>query len=248
MLYRDLTDGCYSRRMLAPSIPVAFLAGLLSFLSPCVLPLVPSYLAYVGGASPDRRTVLRNSLLFVLGFSLIFVALGASASLLGGLLLESRGLLIRIGGALVIAFGLMLLGVFKLPILYRTVKAEYRGNASTPLGAALMGMSFAIGWTPCIGPALGAILTLAGASATLASGVGLLAVYAAGLALPFLLASVSIGSFRRFSSWFRPFLPWAERFAGVLLISFGVLMVSGYITWFNGLLIRITPTWLLERL
>lgn len=234
--------------MTVPSLPVAFLAGILSFLSPCVLPLVPSYLAYVGGSSTGHATAFRNSLFFVLGFSLVFMALGASASLLGGLLLESRGLLIRAGGALVVTFGLMLLGVFKLPLLYRTVKAEYHGNASTPLGAALMGMSFAIGWTPCIGPALGAILTLAGTSATLASGVGLLAVYAAGLALPFLLASVSMGSFRRFSGWFFPFLPWAERFSGVLLISFGMLMVSGYITWFNSLLIRITPIWLLERL
>lgn len=231
-----------------PGLSVAFLAGLFSFLSPCVLPLVPSYLAYVGGSSTGRATTFRNSLFFVLGFSLVFVALGASASLLGGFLLSSRGLLIRIGGALIVTFGLMLLGVLKLPFLYRTARANYLGDAGTPLGATLMGMSFAIGWTPCVGPALGAILTLAGASATLVSGVSLLAVYAAGLALPFLLAAASLGSFRRFSSWFSPLLPWAERFAGLLLISFGVLMVSGYITWFNSLLIRVTPTWLLERL
>lgn len=234
--------------MIAPSIPVAFLAGLFSFLSPCVLPLVPSYLAYVGGSSNGRFTVVRNSLFFVLGFSLIFVALGASASLLGGLLLESRSLLIRAGGVLVIAFGLMLLGVVRIPLLYRTAKYDYQGDTSTPLGAALMGMSFAIGWTPCIGPALGAILTLAGASATLSSGVSLLAVYAAGLALPFLLSAISLGSLQRFSDRFRPFLPWAERFSGVLLVSFGVLMSSGYITWFNGILVRFTPAWLLGRL
>lgn len=234
--------------MTAPSFPVAFLAGLLSFLSPCVLPLVPSYLAYVGGSSTGRGTTFRNSLFFVTGFTLIFVTLGASASLLGGLLLASRGLLIRLGGALVIVFGLVLLGVFRLPILYRTARANYRGDVSTPLGATLMGMSFAIGWTPCIGPALGAILTLAGASATLVGGVGLLSAYAAGLALPFLLAALSLGSLHRFSNWFRPFLPWAERFAGVLLVSFGALMVSGYITWFNSVLIRVTPIWLLSRL
>lgn len=234
--------------MLAPSLPVAFLAGLFSFLSPCVLPLVPSYLAYIGGSSTGRGTVFRNSLFFVLGFSLIFVALGASASLLGGLLLASRGLLVRIGGALVIAFGLVLLGVFKFPLFYRTAYANYRGDVSTPLGATLMGMSFAIGWTPCIGPALGAILTLAGASATIINGVSLLAAYAAGLALPFLLSAASLGSLRHFSNWFRPFLPWAERFAGTLLISFGILMVTGYITWFNSILIRITPPWLLARL
>lgn len=234
--------------MASPGLPIAFLAGLLSFLSPCVLPLVPSYLAYVGGGSASRTAALRNSFLFVLGFSLVFVALGASASLLGGLLLGYRTLLIRIGGAIVVAFGLMLLGLFKLPFLYRTATVGYRGNTSTPLGATLMGMSFAIGWTPCIGPALGAILTLAGASATLATGVSLLTVYAAGLALPFLLAAASLGAFKRFSVQFRPFLPWAERFAGGLLVSFGILMASGYVTWLNVLLIRLTPAWLLERL
>ena len=234
--------------MIAPSLPVAFLAGILSFLSPCVLPLVPSYLAYVGGSSKDRFTVFRNSLLFVLGFSLVFIALGASASALGGLLLESRGLLIRAGGVLVALFGLMLLGAFKIPLLYRTAKLNYQGATSTPLGATLMGMSFAIGWTPCIGPALGAILTLADASATLTSGVSLLAAYALGLAIPFLLAALSLGSFGRFSRRFRPFLPWAERIAGAVLVAFGVLMVSGYVTWLNGFLLRVTPDWLLSRL
>ena len=234
--------------MIVPSIPVAFLAGLLSFLSPCVLPLVPSYLAYVSGSSRGRAGVFRNSLLFVLGFSLVFIALGASASLLGGLLLESRGLLIRAGGVLVILFGLMLLGAFRIPLLYRTAKLNYQGATSTPLGATLMGMSFAIGWTPCIGPALGAILTLAGASTTLTSGVSLLAVYASGLALPFLLSAFSVGALQRFSGWFRPFLPWVERTAGIILVSFGVLMISGYATFLNGFLLRVTPAWLLERL
>lgn len=233
---------------MTPSLSLAFAAGLLSFLSPCVLPLVPSYLAYVGGGSASRVTALRNSVLFVLGFSLIFILLGASASFFGSLLLDYRSWLIRFGGATVIAFGLMLLGLFKLPFLYRTAKAEYRGNTSTPLGATLMGMSFAIGWTPCVGPVLGAILTLAGASASLSTGTLLLAVYAAGLAIPFLLAALGLGAFERFSKRFRTFLPWVERISGGILVLAGVLMLSGYYTRLNTFMIRLTPAWLLERL
>ena len=222
--------------MLAPSIPVAFLAGLLSFLSPCVLPLVPSYLAYIGGTSPDRRTVLGNSLLFVLGFSLVFVALGASASLLSGLLLASRGLLIRIGGALVIAFGLMLLGVFKLPLLYRTVKAEYRGNASTRLGATLMGMSFAIGWTPCVGVILGGILGLASTSSTVGQGAILLVAYTIGLGLPFLLVASSLHSATERLAVVRRHSPTIMRVGGGLLVLIGLLQMSGvWGAWLNSL-------------
>lgn len=234
--------------MLAPNLSVAFLAGLLSFLSPCVLPLVPSYLAYVGGGSGNRLTALRNSFLFVVGFSIVFTLLGASASLLGSLLLDARPLLVRIGGAVVIGFGLMLLGLFKIPFLYRSGGPAYRGNTSTPVGAVLMGMSFAIGWTPCVGPALGAILTLAGASATLNAGLALLGVYSAGLAIPFLLAALSLGVFERFAKRFRPLLPWVERVSGGILVLAGVLMLTGTYTRLNILLIRLTPTWLLERL
>jgi cytochrome c-type biogenesis protein len=231
-----------------PTLPLAFVAGVLSFLSPCVLPLVPSYLAYVGGGSASRATVIRNSALFVVGFSLVFVALGASASLIGGLILENRSWLIRAGGLMVLAFGLMLLGVFRVPFLYRSVKAEYRGNASTPLGATVMGMSFAIGWTPCVGPVLGAILTLAGAAGTVEQGASLLAVYAAGLAIPFLLAAAGLGAFTRLAKRFGRYLPWVERASGVLLVLAGGLMLSGYYTRLNTYLIRLTPQWLLERL
>lgn len=234
--------------MLTPSLPVAFLAGVFSFLSPCVLPLVPSYLAYVGGGSASRRATLRNSALFILGFTLVFVSLGASASFLGSFLIDYRPLLIRLGGGFIVLFGLMLLGVFRLPFLYRTVRADYRGKTSTPLGATFMGMSFAIGWTPCVGPALGAILTLAGTSATLGTGTSLLAVYAAGLAVPFFLAALSLGVFERFSRRFRRFLPWVERVAGGMLVLAGTLMMTGTYTRLNVALIQLTPTWLLERL
>jgi cytochrome c-type biogenesis protein len=233
---------------LNPGLPIAFAAGILSFLSPCVLPLVPSYLAYVGGGSANRATAMRNSVLFVLGFSLVFIALGASASLIGNLLLDNRSWLIRVGGLLVLAFGLMLLKVIRLPFLYRSMKTEYRGDTSTPLGATLMGMSFAIGWTPCVGPVLGAILTLAGASGTLSQGTGLLAVYALGLAIPFLLAALGLEAFTRFSKRFSRFLPWVERVSGAILVAAGTLMLSGYYTRLNAYMIRLTPQWLLERL
>lgn len=233
---------------MTPSVPIALAAGVLSFLSPCVLPLVPSYLAYLGGDTGRQGPVVRNSLFFVLGFSLVFIMLGASASLLGALVLENRSWLMRLGGLLVIVFGLMLFGFFRIPFLYRTARPGYPKNGSTPLGALLMGMAFAIGWTPCIGPVLGAILTLAGASGTLSTGAGLLAVYAAGLAIPFLLASLGMGAFSRFSNRFRRFMPWVERVSGGILVVAGLLMVSGYYTRINAYLIRLTPQWLLERL
>lgn len=233
---------------MTPSVPIALAAGILSFLSPCVLPLVPSYLAYLGGDVNRRPVVIRNSLLFVLGFSLVFVSLGASASLVGTLVLENRGWLMRLGGLIVIAFGLMLFGVLRVPFLYRTARPGYPENGSTPLGAILMGMSFAVGWTPCIGPVLGAILTLAGASGTLSTGAGLLAVYAAGLAIPFLLASFGLGAVTRFTARFRRFLPWVERVSGGILMTAGLLMVTGYYTRLNAYMIRLTPQWLIERL
>jgi cytochrome c-type biogenesis protein len=231
-----------------PTVPVAVAAGVLSFLSPCVLPLVPSYLAYLGGDAGRRAVVIRNSFLFVLGFSLIFVSLGASASLVGALILDNRGWLMRIAGLLVIAFGLMLFGVLRAPFLYRTARPGYPRNGSTPTGAVLMGMAFAIGWTPCVGPVLGAILTLAGASGTVATGAGLLAAYAGGLAVPFLLASFGLGAATGLATRFRRLLPWVERVSGGILVMAGLLMLTGYYTVLNSYMIRLTPQWLLERL
>jgi cytochrome c-type biogenesis protein len=232
-----------------PTVPIAFLAGLLSFLSPCVLPLVPSYLAYIGGSAKLKRlAVMRNSLLFVMGFSLIFVALGASASALGSLLLDYRYTLITVAGVLITFFGLIMLGLFRLPIFYRELRFRYQGDASTPWGAALLGAAFGIGWTPCIGPVLGAILTLAGASGTLTQGVTLLAAYALGLAVPFVIAAFALEGFGRFTKSFRRFLPWVERIAGIMLIVVGVMMLTGYYTWLNAYLIRYVPAWLWEYL
>lgn len=234
---------------MTPGIGVAFAAGVLSFLSPCVLPLVPSYLAYVGGSAEAKRAVLlRNALAFVLGFSLVFIALGAGASALGSLLRANQRALTLGGGVLVILFGLVMLGVIKLPWLYRDTRMQYSGETRTPFGAVLLGMAFAAGWTPCIGPILGAILTMASAAGTLSAGVGLLAVYALGLAVPFLAAALLLDPFMRFSRRFRRFLPWVERVAGALLLVAGVLMVTGVYTVLNGYLINITPAWLLDNL
>lgn len=239
---------------MTPTLPLAFVAGVLSFLSPCVLPLVPSYLAYVGGSSStqdklrQRRLTLRNSLLFILGFSLVFMMLGASASVLGALLRDYRAVLITVGGVLIIFFGLVMLGLFRLPWFYRDTRKQFRGDSSTPVGAVLLGMAFAAGWTPCIGPVLGGILTLAGASGTLVQGVTLLAIYALGLAVPFFLAALALDSFLAFSQRFRRFLPWVERVAGVILVIAGVLMLTGAYTQLNSYLIQFTPDWLWERL
>jgi cytochrome c-type biogenesis protein len=240
---------------MTPTLPLVFLAGLLSFLSPCVLPLVPSYLAYVGGSSAEtasraarRRVTLRNSLLFILGFSLIFILLGASASALGGLLRDNRAWLMTIGGVLVLLFGLMMLGVFKLPFLYREARLSFRGSSSTPAGALLLGMAFAAGWTPCIGPVLGAILTFAAAASTLTHGVALLTIYALGLAIPFFLAALALESFLHFSQGFRRYLPWVERSAGALLVIAGLLLITGSYTALNGYLVKITPAWLWSHL
>lgn len=235
---------------MVPTLSLAFVAGLFSFLSPCVLPLVPSYLAYVGGsATPDNRAVLiRNSAFFILGFSLIFIALGASASLLGALLHDNREMLMVIGGIIIIAFGLVMLGVIRHPLLDRDTRQRYTGTASTPWGAGLLGMAFAAGWTPCIGPMLGAILTMASMSGTLGQGVLLLSVYALGLGVPFFIAALAVSPLLAFNKKISKYLPLIEKIAGVILIIAGVLMLTGLYTQINAFLIKITPDWIISRI
>jgi cytochrome c-type biogenesis protein len=234
-----------------PTLGVAFAAGLLSFLSPCVLPLVPTYLAYIGGSGAAKRALLlRNALLFVLGFSLVFIAMGASASALGSLLRDYRSELMVVGGIIVIGFGMVMLGIVRVPFLYRDTRRPMGEDVQpqTPWGALALGSAFGFAWTPCIGPVLGGILTVAGASGTLATGVGLLAVYSLGLAIPFLLAAIAIDPFLRVSRGIRPYLRWVERVAGVLLVVIGLLMVTGTFTTINTVLLRFTPDWLFQRL
>jgi len=232
---------------------VAFIAGLLSFLSPCVLPLVPSYVGFITGMTlPEvtgrRRAALAHALLFVAGFSLVFVLLGASATALGRALNYYQVWLQRVGGVLIILFGLLCLGVFKVNLLNQERRVHLERKPVGYLGSLLVGMAFAAGWTPCIGPVLGGILGLAATSSDVTRGMQLLAAYSAGLALPFLVAAVAVESFLDWFQRFRRFLPWVMRVSGVMLIVVGVLLVTGEVTRLAGWLQGLTPDFLRERL
>jgi cytochrome c-type biogenesis protein len=237
----------------ALGIIVAFMAGLLSFLSPCVLPLVPSYIGFLTGMTlgemaDRRRTALIHALLFVAGFSLVFMLLGASATALGRALNYYQVWLQRVGGALIIVFGLLCLGAFKVGFLSQERRVHLERKPLGYLGSALVGMAFAAGWTPCIGPVLGGILGLAAASSDVSRGMLLLAVYSAGLAVPFLIAAVALESFLEWFQRFRRYLPWVMRASGVLLIVVGLLLVTGEFTRLAGWLQSLTPEILREQL
>lgn len=232
------------------SIPIAFVAGIVSFLSPCVLPLVPGYVSMLSGASMEELKssesgdlvglIFRNSVAFVIGFSVVFIALGASATAVGQFLQTQRTLFDVVAGAIIIIFGLHLTGLIKIPFLYR----EARINSAAPrrglAGSFILGFAFSFGWTPCIGPILTGILALAALRRTVFQGMFLLAVYSAGLALPFLLTGFGVGRFMKFYGRFRKHLQAVEVFSGVLLIVIGVLMafnkltvLSGYLSFLN---------------
>ena len=232
------------------SIPIAFLAGIASFLSPCVLPLVPGYISMLSGASIDElkneahgeilRRVMRNSLAFVVGFTLVFVILGATATWVGHFLRAHQATFNIVAGIIVIILGLHLTGLLKIPLLYREARVDTGAPKRGLGGAFLLGFAFAFGWTPCIGPILAAILALAAARQTVLQGMFLLAVYSAGLAIPFLLTSVGLSSFLKFYKGFRKHLQVVEVASGVLLIVLGVLMafnkltiISGYFSFLN---------------
>lgn len=232
---------------------VAFSAGILSFLSPCVLPLVPSYVGFLTGmsledASASKRHVLLHALLFVLGFTLIFVVLGASATALGRALKQHQIWLQRGGGVLIIVFGLYCLGVLKLGALQAEKRVHLQDKPVGYLGSVLVGMAFAAGWTPCIGPILGAILSLAATSGEAAAGTGLLLAYSAGLAVPFLAAALAVDRFIDWFQRFRTYLPWVMRTSGVLLIVVGVLMITGEFTRLAAVLQGFTPEFLKQQL
>ena len=219
------------------SLAAAFLAGVLSFLSPCVLPLVPTYLFYLGG---ERGRPLLNALFFVLGFGAVFFLLGLPFTLLGGLLFEHRQTLARVGGAVLILFGLYMLGLRPR----WGVNLRYQGETSRPLGALLLGATLGLGWTPCIGPILGAILTLT----AVGGGVELLLAYILGLAVPFLLVALFA---ERLKVWLRRagrFSHYVEILAGVVLLAVGILLLTGTFTALNSFFLRITPEWLQKYL
>jgi len=220
----------------------ALFAGAISFLSPCVLPLVPPYLCYMAGVSLDtltgenrqiddtvisaaRRKAILHSLVFVLGFSLVFTALGAGASSIGQVLRAHMDTLAIIAGVLIIIMGLHFLGVFRIGVLYR--EARFNTAKAGYIGSLLMGIAFAFGWTPCIGPVLGVILAMASSSQSVAEGAGLLAVYSAGLGIPFLLAAFFIGPFMQFLARFKKHLGTMEKVTGLLLVLTGVLFLTG---------------------
>ena len=234
-------------------VAISFTAGLLSFLSPCVLPLIPSYVTFMTGMSLEdvtraRRTAVIHALLFILGFTLVFLTLGATATVLGRLLLAQRMWIARIGGALVILFGLYLLGVFNIGVFARERRFHITDKPLGYLGTVVVGIAFGAGWTPCIGPILGGILTYTATQADLRRGLVLLFAYSMGLALPFFLAAIAVERFIGFFQRVRPRLIWANRFAGALLVVVGVLMMTNYLAILSGFLQSFTPELLKKRL
>ena len=241
--------------MEAPTIGlfIAFSAGLLSFLSPCVLPLVPSYVTFITGLSIDdvqasRRTALVHGLLFVLGFSFIFIALGAIATGLGQTLGASRDWLARIGGVVMIVFGLYLMGVLNIGFLMRERRLHLADKPAGYLGTVFVGIAFGAGWTPCIGPILGSILMYSSAQETLSRGLLLLTLYSLGLAVPFVLSALAVDRFMAFFRRVRRQMVWLSRIAGAVMIGMGLLMVTNRFTMLAAYLNRFTPEALLERL
>jgi cytochrome c-type biogenesis protein len=235
-------------------VAVAFLAGLLSFLSPCVLPVVPSYLSYVTGISGAaelqrrRHLALLHAALFVLGFTLIFVALGATATAFGRLLNTYQHWLERIGGLLIVVFGLYTVGALKVGFLAREVRWDLGDKPLGYLGSVLAGLAFGAGWTPCIGPILGSILLYTSSRADFAQGIWLLLAYSLGLAIPFLVAAWALERFLGWMKRFRRYVGVVEKVAGVLLIAFGLLLLTGTFTLLSGWLQGMTPEFLKNRL
>lgn len=234
-------------------VTIAFTAGLLSFLSPCVLPLIPSYITFITGLGIDdvqhaRRAALTHGLLFVLGFTLIFLALGAGATALGRTLLFQREWISRIGGVIIIVFGLYLLGVLNIGLFARERRVHLADKPVGYLGTVLVGIAFGAGWTPCLGPILGSILIWTSSQADFARGMWLLTAYSLGLAVPFLLSAIAVERFLSVFQRMKRQLVWVSRGAGVLMIAVGLLLVTNYFTILATYLQALTPEVLLKRL
>ena len=237
--------------MLDISLGGALLAGLISFVSPCVLPLVPPYLAYLAGVSLDqlsgaepssaRGRITASALAFVLGFSTVFVSLGATASIIGQTVARHLDTLSVIAGIVIIVMGLHFLGIFRIGFLYREARVQVQRKPAGLLGAYVMGLAFAFGWTPCVGPVLAAILFVAGTEDTIARGASLLAVYSLGLGIPFLLAAAFAPSFLNWARRFRRQLPRVEKLMGASLVLTGILFVTGQMTTMSFWLLETFP-------
>mgnify|MGYP006290534343 FL=1 len=235
---------------LIPAMIVALVAGVISFLSPCILPIVPPYLAYMGGVSMSemqvaqaarRRRVLMTAAFFVLGLSTVFLFLGFAASAFGRVFLAWDGVLNTVAGLIVMGFGAHFVGVYRLPFLEREARLDAGDRGGSAFGAYILGLAFAFGWTPCIGPQLGAILTLAATEADIARGTALLAVYAAGLGIPFLLVAAFFPSLQGTMAWMKRHMDRIERIMGLLLWTIGLLMLTGGFERFSFWLLETFP-------
>ena len=223
---------------LMPSLFVALLAGIISFLSPCVLPIVPPYLTYMGGISMSEMTdekvsnkpAIIAAIFFALGLSTVFIFLGFAASAFGQLFLQNQGVLAHISGAVIVLFGLHFIGVVTLPFLQREARFDAGDRGGSSFGAYILGLAFAFGWTPCIGPTLGAILALSAQEASIARGTMLLATYAIGLGVPFIIASIFINRAIGLMNRFKRHMGLIEKIMGVMLIVVGVMMMTGAFT------------------
>ena len=231
----------------------AFFAGLLSFVSPCVLPLIPVYLGYLSGSTlvgdqpPPRQLVFTHALLFVGGFTLVFVIFGAFAGFLGSALFTLTDYMVWIGGILLIIFGLHVMGVISIPLFNQQKRLEYgQGQAPSYVRSGIIGMTFAAGWTPCIGPILGVILTLGLSSQNVSLATLYLFVYSMGLAIPFLVTAWMLTAATSRLKKLNRFLPVIERVSGAFIIIVGVLLLTGTFTWLNTVFNRFTPEWLLQ--
>jgi cytochrome c-type biogenesis protein len=231
----------------------ALIAGLLSFLSPCVLPLVPPYLCFLGGTTFDQltgedetpshvyKTVIMSSVAFVLGFTTVFVILGATATMLGQVVAENLPMLARIAGVVIIIAGLHFLGVIHIPILHREARYHSDTRPAGLIGAYVIGLAFAFGWTPCIGPVLGAILAVAAGEESVSKGVSLLFVYSLGLGIPFILAAVAIRPFMTVMQRFKSHMAMVEKIMGALLVVTGILFLTNSMTVIAGWILQTFP-------
>ncbi|TYB82863.1 cytochrome c biogenesis CcdA family protein [Maritimibacter fusiformis] len=235
---------------LLPALTIALVAGLLSFLSPCVLPIVPPYLAYMSGVSVSdlstaggraSRKAFMTALFFVMGLSTVFLFLGFAASAFGAFFLQNQTIFNTAAGIVVMVFGAHFLGIFTIPFLNRDARLDAGDQGGTAFGAYILGLAFAFGWTPCIGPQLGAILSLAASEANVARGTFLLAVYAAGLGIPFLLVAAFFPRMQGLMGWMKRHMVRIERIMGLLLWTIGLLMLTGGFSDFSYWLLETFP-------
>ncbi len=234
---------------LLPAILVALVAGFISFLSPCVLPIVPPYLAYMSGVSLDdlsdssanRNRALVPALFFVLGLSTVFLFLGFTASAIGTVFLQNQSYFNTIAGILVMTFGAHFIGVYRIKFLDREARVDAGDRGGSSFGAYVLGLAFAFGWTPCIGPILGSILSLAAAEASVTRGTALLGVYAIGLGVPFILVAVFLPRLHGLMGWTKRHMEQMERVMGLLLWTIGLLMLTGGFSAFSFWLLEVFP-------